>query len=150
MISLTGLLIYFTLQSSKNNTTLDALNKKVDKLQYVKPQDGHTPTDEELLNLIKPLINQPSKGDKGDSVKGDKGDSIKGDSGNSGQNGLNGKSCTTYTDQNNDSYIECPDGTKTLIQKPDQPRQIELCSTANIPIGWRYVGNISCQKVKGS
>lgn len=149
MISFTGLLIYFSLKLSENSKTLESLNNKVDKIQHIKPQNGNTPTDEELLNLIKPLIPQPNQASNGSNgLNGLNG--TDGKNGTSGQNGLNGKSCTTYTDEDNDSYVECSDGTKTLIPKPDQPRQIELCSTPNIPMGWRYVGNISCQKVKGS
>ena len=142
-----ALLIYFSLSLSQANKTL---RDKIDQLQISQPQDGHTPTDEELLALIRPLIPNPvtgASGVNGLSIKGDKGDSIKG---NDGSNAPTAQPCTTYTDENNNSYIGCPDGTETLIQQPDQPRQIELCTTSTIPLGWKYVGTINCQKVKGS
>lgn len=51
---------------------------------------GDTPTEKELLTLINPLIPEPVKGDKGDSIKGDKGDSVKGEAGVDGKTPIAG------------------------------------------------------------
>lgn len=47
-----------------------------EETQKMEGKAGHTPTEDELLTIIKPLIPEPIKGDKGDSIKGDKGDTV--------------------------------------------------------------------------
>lgn len=136
---LVGLLVFFTLKLAENNRTLKEIQRSVNQINVYEPKDGvngHTPTQGEIVDLIKPLIPLPIPGSNGSDGK-------------DGMNGVPSKPCTIYTDEENDSYISCPDGTKTLVPKPDQPRQIELCSTPTIEIGWRYVGTITCLKVKG-
>lgn len=61
-----------------------------------------------------------------------------------GANGKDAQSCTTYTDDLGDSYVACPDGTKTLIAKPNEPRQFEACTSPTVPFGWRLVGSVTC------
>lgn len=138
-------LIFFVIRFTNQERTLNELQKTIEQIQIIqtKGDKGDTPTDEELLALIYPLIPNPIPGPKGDSIKGDKGDTI------IGNDGTDAQPCTTFTDENNDGYVSCPDGTQTLIPKPEEPRQIELCSTATIPLGWRYVGTVGCLKVQG-
>lgn len=70
--------INLKLQIDKND-----LKKKLDV------RDGHTPTPEELTELIKPLIPEPIRGGRGEKgVKGDKGDSIQGPKGEKGEVGI--------------------------------------------------------------
>lgn len=63
-------------------------------------EDAELPTEDELLDLIRPLIPEPIKGDKGDQgesivgpkgEKGDQGLSIKGEKGDKGDPGKDGK-----------------------------------------------------------
>lgn len=144
--AMTGLLIHFSLELSQNNKRL---NDRIDQLQLLKGEDGRTPTNEEILALINPLVRPGQNGSPGaNGVNGSNG--VDGNDGSDGLNGSDAQPCTTYTDENNDNYLACPDGTQTLLPQPDQPRQIELCATATIPLGWRYVGSTLCQKVIGS
>lgn len=146
-LSFMALFLFFMIKYSDSERRLDQLQQGIDKIQLRDPQDGndgHTPTEDELRSLIWPLIPSAIPG-----LMGPKGDSIKGDSGSNGNNGTDAQPCTTFTDENNDSYVSCPDGTQTLIPQPDQPRQIELCSTPTITLGWRYVGSITCLEVEG-
>lgn len=47
---------------------LDEIQKLEDRINgTLKGDEGHTPTDKELLSLIEPLIPEPVKGDRGDS-----------------------------------------------------------------------------------
>lgn len=145
-IFLVVIILFFVLKIDESNKSIEQLQKSIEELYQNKPQDGadgRTPTYSELLALVTPLIPNPVPGSNG--VNG-----TDGANGNDGVDGTNAEPCTTYTDENNDSYIACPDGTQTLILQPDQPRQIELCSSPTMPFGWRYVGTLNCQEVRGS
>lgn len=49
---------------------VDILQSIIGKINLAKGEKGETPTKEELLALIKPLIPAPIKGDKGESIQG--------------------------------------------------------------------------------
>lgn len=56
-------------KTAKNIADLESnLTDKINNVELLKPEDGKTPTSEELVALIKPLIPAPKKGDKGDTT----------------------------------------------------------------------------------
>lgn len=136
------LMFFFIFRLNSTDRSIDKLQETIDRIEYEKPKDGingASPTMEDLVALIEPLIPEPVAGKSGKD----------GLNGKDGGDGKDSKPCTTYT-EGVDSYIACPDGTKTLIRQPDEPRQVELCSSLHIPLGWRYVGSTLCQKVRES
>ena len=73
---------------------LDEIQKLEDRISgTLKGEDGHTPTEKELVALIEPLIPEPIKGKDGrDGVNGKDGiNGIDGENGKNGERGMDGK-----------------------------------------------------------
>lgn len=109
------------------------LDTIVERMEAIQGPPGNTPTTEELIALIRPLIPAPVKGDQGESIKGDQGpQGIRGPQGEPGRTGKPGESIKgDKGDPGKDAEFDSKDLFDTFIKRIQKEQLLDISHIRN-------------------